>query len=260
MHNYDENAACIDTDGDFDFNCDTGFEGGRVVCTDVNECALGTDDCDEAVSNYLNTPGKYACTCKTGFFRKNGVCIDIDECANYKRNNYNRYAAYLMQHSICSISYPICSNALGGFECDGVQCTDINECDDESTCSEDAICTNSKVKDSLATTSMSAKLLMVITHYVQIFQALLNVHVMSDIRVMDLHIPTSMNVLLVITTVTMKTKSHAIVLLGSLVMVQQNVKITCYCNNGYSGDGDSLYIWMYFSLLSTTDKNVLLRT
>ena len=35
----------------------------------------------------------------------------------------------------------------------------------------------------------------------------------------------------------MKTKSHAIVLLGSLVMFQQNVEFTCYCNNGYSGEG-----------------------
>jgi hypothetical protein len=54
------------------------------------------------------------------------------------------------------------------------------------------------VMDLLATTSMSAKhlMLVVITHHVQMFQALLNVHVMTDIRVMDSHVLILMSVLL----------------------------------------------------------------
>jgi len=34
---------------------------------DVNECALGLDDCDEQFSECRNVPGSFICRCKIGF-------------------------------------------------------------------------------------------------------------------------------------------------------------------------------------------------
>ena len=36
------------------------------ICTDVNECQAGTDNCDSN-ANCTNTMGSFTCACKTGY-------------------------------------------------------------------------------------------------------------------------------------------------------------------------------------------------
>lgn len=51
-----------------------------MACVDINECALGTFDCDPN-SDCVNQPGTYTCVCHEGYVKSGGKCIDIDECA-----------------------------------------------------------------------------------------------------------------------------------------------------------------------------------
>jgi hypothetical protein len=66
--------------------CPPGFGGtGASGCNDLDECALGTDDCS-ADSTCVNTVGAWTCTCPKGYQYQGNLppagCIDIDECAN----------------------------------------------------------------------------------------------------------------------------------------------------------------------------------
>ena len=79
----DENADCNDTDGSFECVCRRGFSGdgftcdGNDCCTctlhifnvtiDMDECALGTDNCNTTISECFNTNGGFDCICRMGF-------------------------------------------------------------------------------------------------------------------------------------------------------------------------------------------------
>ena len=92
------------------------------VCTDIDECDLGTDTCP-ANSTCDNLPGTYACPCDPGY-QDDGAngCEDIDEC--------------LTGTDTCDDN-ATCSNTIGGHDCacktgwqgDGQTCGDIDECD-----------------------------------------------------------------------------------------------------------------------------------
>jgi hypothetical protein len=47
--------------------CAPGFSGFDGACTDVDECAAASDDCDDAPDACRNTPGSFACACPPGF-------------------------------------------------------------------------------------------------------------------------------------------------------------------------------------------------
>ncbi|XP_078700993.1 uncharacterized protein LOC144927453 [Branchiostoma floridae x Branchiostoma belcheri] len=56
---------------------------GFIRCTDVDECAMGTDDCPAAETDCVNTRGGYTCVCKEGFIPDPDDpthCIDVNEC------------------------------------------------------------------------------------------------------------------------------------------------------------------------------------
>ncbi|WP_437284977.1 FG-GAP-like repeat-containing protein [Sorangium sp. So ce406] len=102
-------------DGDDDEHaCQSG------TCTDVNECALGTDNCD-ANAACTNTPGAFTCACNAGYEGDGVTCTDVDECA--------------LGTDDCDTN-ATCTDTPGSFTCacnagyegDGVTCTDVNEC------------------------------------------------------------------------------------------------------------------------------------
>ncbi|WP_437805324.1 EGF domain-containing protein [Sorangium sp. So ce1078] len=115
--------------------CCDGLTCQDGTCTDIDECALGTDDCD-ANAACTNTPGSFTCACTTGYSGDGTTCTDIDECA-LGTDDCDANAA--------------CTNTPGSFTCacttgysgDGKTCTDIDECalgtDD---CDANAACTN----------------------------------------------------------------------------------------------------------------------
>lgn len=118
--------------------CTAGTEGdGTVECLDIDECALGIDDCTgDAVC--VNTYGGYDCACPDGYTFDDALnCVDIDECD--------------AGTDTCDDT-ATCVNTDGGFDCtcdafntlvDGTTCVDIDECVlGTDTCGDNATCTN----------------------------------------------------------------------------------------------------------------------
>ncbi|KYF55751.1 hypothetical protein BE04_51035 [Sorangium cellulosum] len=109
------NAPCDPT-----VPCCDGLTCQSGTCTDVNECALGTDNCD-ANAACTNTPGSFTCACNAGYEGDGVTCTDIDECTA-GTDNCDANAA--------------CTNTTGSFTCacnagyegDGVTCTNIDDC------------------------------------------------------------------------------------------------------------------------------------
>jgi hypothetical protein len=105
-----------------------GSGRGANGCADVDECAAGSDNCDNDPNACRNTVGGFECGCPNGF-SGNGVgsdgCRDIDECASNADD--------------CDEDPQACRNTAGGFECrcpTGFEgngrgsggCTDVDEC------------------------------------------------------------------------------------------------------------------------------------
>jgi len=111
-------------------------------CDDIDECALGTDNCD-LLATCTNTVGSFFCTCPSGYSDTNSdgtLCEDIDECALGTDN-----CDPLTQ----------CTNTPGSFTCsacpsgytdtngDGTLCEDIDECAlGTDNCDPLTLCTN----------------------------------------------------------------------------------------------------------------------
>ncbi|WP_437660827.1 FG-GAP-like repeat-containing protein [Sorangium sp. So ce1182] len=124
------NAPC-----DATVPCCDGLTCQSGTCTDVDECALGTDNCD-ANAACTNTTGSFSCACNAGYSGDGVTCTDVDECA-LGADNCGANAA--------------CTNTPGSFTCacdpgysgDGVTCTDIDECAlGADNCGANAACTN----------------------------------------------------------------------------------------------------------------------
>nr|CDJ83750.1 Nidogen and EGF calcium-binding domain containing protein [Haemonchus contortus] len=108
-------VECVNRPGSYECRCMDGFDGDpRRGCSDVNECALGTQHCGPH-AKCINTVGAYECECLPGFERitEGAGCTDIDEC-------------------FLSVCHPAasCANLVGSFSCscpegfvgDGMQC------------------------------------------------------------------------------------------------------------------------------------------
>ncbi|WP_169558631.1 EGF domain-containing protein [Myxococcus stipitatus] len=111
--------------------------GAPSVCTDVNECTNGTNQCS-VNATCVNTPGSYTCTCKPGYSGNGRTCNDINECTNGTAQ--------------CSAN-ATCSNTQGSYRCtckpgysgDGRTCNDVNECTNGTAqCSVNATCSNTQ--------------------------------------------------------------------------------------------------------------------
>ena len=65
-HNCHFSASCLNSDGSYFCECQSGWEGDGVECTDIDECLIGNYDCP-INNNCANTDGSYYCTCISGY-------------------------------------------------------------------------------------------------------------------------------------------------------------------------------------------------
>jgi len=127
----DVNATCMNTEGSYTCECNSGYSGDGVTCADLDECANGA--CD-ANAQCLNTEGSFECSCNVGYSGDGLTCDDINECA--------------IGEGPCDANAQ-CSNTDGSFTCecnagysgDGLTCDDIDECAD-APCGANADCIN----------------------------------------------------------------------------------------------------------------------
>ena len=113
---------CINLPGSSTCACNGGYilEADGQSCTEIDECALGLDNCSDWAT-CANTDGAFTCTCNEGFGVDGITCFDLDECT--------------INNGGCE---QICINTLGTSECacnagftldtDGSGCTDVDEC------------------------------------------------------------------------------------------------------------------------------------
>ena len=67
------NSACWDLDEGFTCQCDPGFEMTDRECIDVNECNLGTHNCDQN-AECLNKEGSFECLCDEEYVGDGVTC------------------------------------------------------------------------------------------------------------------------------------------------------------------------------------------
>ena len=190
---YDHSDGCdMDSDVDctpgYDCECNTGYEadpnGSHAdsrdkgpVCVDIDECTVGTHNCNEHAKCH-NNEGSFTCSCKkgwTGTAYGPGSCTDYDECANglqaissfaRGRGKKNQRLENSADPSGVCPNWSSCTNLSmlddveeNGYQCVCsagytasatdpetnivTECSDIDECADETdSCDANATCSN----------------------------------------------------------------------------------------------------------------------
>lgn len=156
--------------------CAKGYFDNGDACIDVNECLLGSDNCD-INATCTNTPGSFTCMCNPGYVGDGVTCVNANECVlgtdncDVNANCLDDPGGYIcvckpgyegdgvtctnidecaLNTDNCDVNAQ-CTDTQGGFVCtcdkgysgNGATCTDINECvANLNDCSPDASCTN----------------------------------------------------------------------------------------------------------------------
>jgi len=123
-------------------SCPQGYRGDGTRCEDIDECAAGSDDCDDAPNACKNDMGSFHCECPSGYSgvgRGSGGCNVSDACTSGTHD--------------CNARARCVSGGSGGFSCECPSgfagdgrgpsgCTDIDECA-AGACGEHRSCTDS---------------------------------------------------------------------------------------------------------------------
>jgi len=140
----DPQAACVNFPGGFNCSCNLGWrgQGAHPTCSDINECAEGTNKCPNP-SRCVNTLGSYYCVCDPGWEKVSEFqCTEIDECS--------RGIDGCDPNSACKNTPGswkcTCNNGWYPYPSDArlPTCKDVNECvEDPNACPVQSLCVNS---------------------------------------------------------------------------------------------------------------------
>ncbi|MDI1436799.1 FG-GAP-like repeat-containing protein [Polyangium sorediatum] len=119
------NAPC-----DATVPCCDGLTCQSGTCVDVDECAAGTDNCDENAS-CTNTAGAFTCACNAGYEGDGVSCTNIDDCAASPCQNGGTCTDGIHSYT-CE-----CAPGFTGANCE----TNIDECA-ASPCQNGGACTD----------------------------------------------------------------------------------------------------------------------
>ncbi|CAK8678007.1 unnamed protein product [Clavelina lepadiformis] len=142
-HNCDGNSTCINEQGSFRCECNSGYSGDGKSgnCEDINECDTNSHNCD-GNSTCINEQGSFRCECNSGYSGdgKSGNCEDINECTN------NQHGCYENERCINEIGSHRCLCKRGYYR-NSKKCTDVDECTTtirwrRHDCDNNAQCTN----------------------------------------------------------------------------------------------------------------------
>jgi len=124
----------------------TGFANGQGCIELVDECDVGTHNCD-VNADCFNTQAAFTCTCHAGFTDDNNdgtVCTNIDECTDGLHNCSDAAVGGICTDNpgsfVCSCDDAISYDEFG----DGLRCIlKVDECADNThSCDTDATCTD----------------------------------------------------------------------------------------------------------------------
>ncbi|XP_052832468.1 fibrillin-2, partial [Octopus bimaculoides] len=171
---YCTNGRCINTDGSYRCECNTGFQvdDTKTRCIDINECLTGRICGRGTCTNLI---GQFECSCEDGYAPgPEGTCEDLNECQTelnkcafrcvntpgsfrcicpigYRLADDNRHCVDVDECLIDTNKCPYnCKNLVGSFLCvcpEGYRaigqdvCIDINECREGNPC-ENGRCRN----------------------------------------------------------------------------------------------------------------------
>ncbi|KAK7092485.1 hypothetical protein V1264_008223 [Littorina saxatilis] len=122
-----QHQVCTNVPGSFQCSCVSGYQNNNSTCTDIDECALSTDNCQQKC---VNVGGTYNCECNYGYRLNTDrtTCSQVSDPCAEEENLSCDHGCTLDDTDIavcfCRSGYTLNS--------DKQTCTDVNECQDNS--------------------------------------------------------------------------------------------------------------------------------
>ena len=112
-----DHAACLNTMGSYQCQCNSGYILDGKSCVDVDECSSGEHNCHE-FATCTNTDASFECSCLEGFVGHGTFCTDLDECdTSVHQCNINAQCVNNQGSYVCE-----CNN---GYQGDGMNCSKL---------------------------------------------------------------------------------------------------------------------------------------
>jgi len=107
--------------------CSRGYLATADACTQIDECADGTNNCQFGSAYCTDLAGSFSCSCPPGYAGNGITCNDIDECATGAAQCSDHASCANLEGAINGPGYS-CTCTTPGYGGDGFFCGDLDEC------------------------------------------------------------------------------------------------------------------------------------